>query len=191
MADANPIAHLGYRKVSLPPSSDLLSEAKRLIAYRQVAGGFVHIALAHRQPKSMLGRQVGHESGRGYLMMHLLGHSIPVHRLVWLWHHGELPASMLDHINGDRKDNRIENLRLVTAAQNVWNRVRKKGGLGTGVSSNGHGGFVARLQPNGSRKKLYLGTYKTPEEAAAAYAGAAIVLHGNYAALMRRQRKQA
>ncbi len=186
MADANPIAHFGYRKTPLPSDSELLAEVRRLMNYRPAEGGFVQIALAPRQPKYMLGRQVGHESGRGYLMAHVLGHSIAVHRLVWLWHHAALPSAMIDHINRDRKDNRIENLRLVTAAQNVWNRVRKEGGHGQGVSPNGHGHYVARMQPPGKREKIYLGTYDTPQEAAAAYVGASVALHGDYGAHKRR-----
>lgn len=188
MADANPIAHLLYRAHPLPDDSALLLEAKRLYRYRPADGGFVHIELAERQPKYLLGREVGHESGRGYLVARLLGHAIPVHRIVWLWHHGSMPTGLLDHINGNRKDNRIENLRAVTAAQNVWNRVRADGGLGAGVTANGHGKFVARLQAPGQSEKFYLGTYGTPEEARAAYIGASVVLHGDYSAMKRRQR---
>jgi len=189
MADANPIAHLAYRRKPLPADSALLVEIRRLFAYQE-SGGFVHIALANRQPKSMLGRLVGHESGRGYLMTHVLGHSIAVHRLVWLWHHGSLPDGMIDHANGDRKDNRIENLRIVTAAQSVWNRVRSNP-LGAGVSPNGHGRFVARLQQPGGGEKIYLGTFDTAQEAAAAYIGASVITHGEYAAHKRRMKPRA
>lgn len=185
MADANAIPHLSYRKRPLPPDAELLSEIRRLFEYRE-PDGFIHRALTPGQPERMLGRRVGHESGRGYWSARVLGHVIPVHRLVWLWHHGHLPAGMLDHINGNRKDNRVDNLRMVTAAQNVWNRIRKEGGYGAGVSDNGSGKFVARIQPQGTGEKLYLGTYATAAEAAAAYAGASIALRGDYSALKRR-----
>lgn len=45
------------------------------------------------------------------------------HRLIWIWHNGDIPKNLLiDHINGIRGDNRIENLRLVTVSQNQNNR---------------------------------------------------------------------
>ena len=44
------------------------------------------------------------------------------HRLVWLWHTAEWPADEIDHINGDRLDNRIENLRVVTCQENHKNK---------------------------------------------------------------------
>lgn len=49
---------------------------------------------------------------------------IPVHRLVWVMHGGG-EADLVDHINGDRSDNRIENLRSVTVQQNAYNRPRQ------------------------------------------------------------------
>lgn len=48
-----------------------------------------------------------------------------VHRVVWYLHHGYWPET-IDHINGDKRDNRIENLREVTDQQNTWNRQLRK-----------------------------------------------------------------
>lgn len=186
MADSeSTIAHFGYRARPLPCDADLLREARRLLRYESNGGGLYWIAAKRPCFRNKIGQLAGSSSGRGYLTVSLLGHKFGVHRIVWLMHHGSLPLSMLDHMNGDRIDNRIENLRLVTVAQNVWNRVRAGNELGTGVADNGHGRYVARLQlPEGA--KAYLGTYDTAIEAAAAYVGASVIAHGEFAAFARR-----
>jgi hypothetical protein len=74
---------------------------------------------------------------------------------------------MIDHINGDRLDNRKSNLRIVTNAQNSQNRhgnyKGSKSGLRGAVWCERDNGWIARVKLNG--KQHYLGTYKTPEEA--------------------------
>ena len=47
-------------------------------------------------------------------------------RLIWFWHHGEWPKPFIDHINGNRRDDRIENLRIATRSLNNMNK-RKQG----------------------------------------------------------------
>jgi hypothetical protein len=85
-----------------------------------------------------------------------------VHRLVWLYFTGQVPDKDIDHINGVRLDNRIENLRLVSRMENLWNRRDIKGYIQQ-VSGN----YTARIRNN--YKTINLGTYKTPEEAHTAY----------------------
>ena len=66
----------------------------------------------------------------GYITIGVHGKSYRAHHLVWLYHYGVLPK-MLDHINNIRHDNRIENLRETTHAENQLNRIDTKriGGL--------------------------------------------------------------
>jgi len=53
------------------------------------------------------------------------------HRVIWIYHNGEIPEGLeIDHINGKRNDNRIENLRLVTRAENNKNTGTKRGDIG-------------------------------------------------------------
>lgn len=76
------------------------------------------------------------------------------HRIVWELHNGPVPEGMfIDHINGDGLDNRIENLRLATRTQNMYNRkcnAGKKDGLPKGIIIN-HGKYTARVTVDGVR----------------------------------------
>ena len=102
------------------------------------------------------------------------------HRLVWLWVHGEWPSTMMDHINMNKDDNRLVNLRLATMSQNKSNqRIRKDSKTGfKGVLAKGSG-WSARIQKDGVTH--YLGTYPTPEQAHLAYCNAAKTFHGEFA----------
>ena len=67
-------------------------------------------------------RQVGRYTAEGYLQVNVDKKVYLVHRLAWLYCHGEIdPELVIDHINGVRDDNRICNLRLVTKAENARN----------------------------------------------------------------------
>ena len=91
------------------------------------------------------------------------------HRLAWFYVHGEIDDDLvIDHINGDPLDNRIENLRLVTQSMNMRNM---KGRVTKGaVWSKREQRWVARYYINGKRTEV--GRYRTREEAIEAYRGA-------------------
>lgn len=95
----------------------------------------------------------------------------------------DAPKGMVvDHINGDRLDNRRANLRVCKHWQNLANNEQAIGESGyRGVIKARSGRFTARLKRNG--KNLYFGTFDTPEEAARARDKAARELHGEFAVL--------
>ncbi len=118
------------------------------------------------------GREAGRATHDGYRRLGVDRKQYYAHHIAWLMHYGEWPQSQIDHVNGDRSDNRISNLRLCNQSQNVANArigVRNKTGF-KGVSVQGSA-FAAFIKVNGKSK--YLGRYGTPERAHAAYMSAA------------------
>lgn len=119
----------------------------------------------------------------GYIVLCSGAKKVYAHRVAWRIVHGEWPASWIDHINGDRTDNRIENLRLATQAENMQNLrkpgKRNKSGF-LGVSWDKVVGlWVAQIRAFGSPHQI--GWYETPEEAHAAYMREKMRLHPFYA----------
>lgn len=113
----------------------------------------------------------------GYRLIGIVGKKYRAHRLAWLYVHGAWPTGEIDHINGIRDDNRIENLRDVSNRVNQQNRRKalKSGSTGLlGVSPTKRG-FKAAISLN--KASRYLGRFDTAEEAHAAYVDAKRELH--------------
>lgn len=93
-----------------------------------------------------------------------------LHRLIWVWHHGEIPSGMwVDHINQNKRDNRIENLRLVNWVKNLRNTPAKnKTGLPKHVYPTASGRYAVIIR---------VGTFDTIAEAEAAAEGALKIQH--------------
>ena len=136
-------------------------------------------ALFVYEPHGMLRRIGGRTSypwraiGKGgrYLATTVKGGTYYLHRLVWQYHHGAAP-SMIDHISGDASDNRIENLRECTNAQNQYNAPRKShnksGYKGVAHCKGYRRPWRARIVVD--KQVVLLGYFGTPQEAAKAYA---------------------
>ena len=134
-----------------------------------------------RSSRAMQGTTAGTLCLDGYVSIHLNKKIYRAHRLAWLYCFEEWPENYIDHINGIRHDNRLDNLREATYIENSHNiKVHKDNKVGIkGVYYNKlNNNYRAQIRYNG--KTLSLGSFKTVEEAAAAYNAKAIELHGQF-----------
>lgn len=117
----------------------------------------------------------------GYRKIFYNGRQVLEHRLVWFFEYGSFPDGQIDHINCDRTDNRVINLRIATYSQQRANtRLSAANSSGfKGVSyRKDKNKWVAEVKLNGCKK--HLGYYKTPELAHDAYVQAAKKIFGEY-----------
>lgn len=118
----------------------------------------------------------------GYLRIRILGREYRGHRIIWELFNGPIPEGMLiDHIDGNKANNKIENLRLATRQQNNANSYGNKNAKipYKGITLNPGGRYRARIYHKGIHYSL--GTFNTIEDAKAAYDNKAIELNGEFA----------
>jgi len=128
--------------------------------------------------KSIAGNVAGGLRPDGYVRIKLDQRDYMAHRLIWLHATGRWPTE-IDHINGDRSDNRIENLRECTRSQNFANREPyKHRTMPKGVRAKGSK-FTARIRKAGIDR--HIGTFNTISEAREAYLNSAKSLFGEFA----------
>ena len=127
----------------------------------------------------LVGSPVGGLSKDGYAQIAFNGRTHTAQRLAWLYVHGAWPVGVIDHINRNRADNRIENLRDVGRPENAHNSVARQnsqsGIKGVSLRSLRKGrrpkkAWRADIMINGTRK--FLGNFYTVEDAACARANA-------------------
>jgi hypothetical protein len=119
--------------------------------------------------------------GTGYIHVKIKAKAHKAHRLVFLYHHGYLPE-FVDHIDGDKSNNRIENLRLATYSQNQHNRKlcsTNTSGVKGVYWDKRKKKWRGRIESMG--KKIHVGYWDTLEEAEAAMTIARNKLHGEFA----------
>lgn len=131
--------------------------------------------------RAKAGALAGSTAGRGYRKIVVFGHRYPEHWLAWLFVHGRWPSE-IDHINRNRSDNRVENLREATRSQNNINKAihpRNTSGF-RGVSFlPKRRKWVAQLRHEGRSK--WIGYFDAPEDAAEAYARTRREMYGAFA----------
>ncbi|XXE86891.1 HNH endonuclease [Pseudomonas sp. D4-18] len=122
---------------------------------------------------------VGSLGGNGHLSVMIDRRSYMIHRLVWLYVHGSFPAGDIDHINGNKIDNRICNLRVATKSQNMMNsKIPSKNTTGfKNVSRNGSG-YLVSIKSGDKRISKWFSTLLDAAQCASALREE---LHGKYA----------
>ena len=159
--------------------SEIQDRLNELLEYRD---GKVYWKV-DRGSRKCKGKEAGTDHGKGYKALRIreLGGSMLLHRVIWIMHHGDAPE-MLDHINNDKSDNRIENLRPATRVQNGYNRA------GTSINTTGvkNVSWVKRnkkwgvnISVNGKRK--WIGLFEDLELADLVAQEVRHKYHGQYA----------
>lgn len=104
------------------------------------------------------------KANSAYRYCHINGVSQTTHRVIWEMHKGKIPKGMMiDHIDGNGLNNRIENLRCVSNRLNQCNQSKHRTGKIPGVAKNKFGLFAVKLASNGI--VISLGAYKSEERA--------------------------
>ena len=111
------------------------------------------------------GKVAGHSRPDGYIQLRYKGKMSLAHRVIWTVFNDDPGDLFIDHINGDRADNRLDNLRLADTCENCFNRSTSQG-----VWKTSNGRWRAAITCRG--KRVNLGTYETREEAREAYVAA-------------------
>jgi hypothetical protein len=181
-ADASPAAESAHQ----PSAKGIRTQKERIMTSKNVLTAERLRSLMEYSPESgvftwLKGKRAGHEAtsrhGCGYLTARVDGRAYLLHRLAWLYVHGRWPNDQIDHINGDRSDNRLSNLRECTNAENCQN-VRAhcdgSGFIGAAFDKR-RGRWQAGIGINGRRR--FLGYFDTPEQASAAYQEAKKNIH--------------
>lgn len=168
MADSHPISVERLRQlIRLDPATGLLYWLPRDDAA-------FNGRLAGKEALSALNRD-------GYKIGLIFRRNYQAHRVAFALHYGRWPGGQIDHVNGDKDDNRPENLREATRSQNMRNRP----GYGTstfrGVTPTGYGTWRAAAKVCGQRHDL--GSHPTEVDAALAYDEFARRHYGEFAHL--------
>lgn len=149
--------------------NDLTPEyLKSIYDYNEASGKFFWKKRTNSLSRAVIGREVGTPDRDGYKRLKLFGKIYLVHHVTWFLFNNKWPVNELDHINGVRDDNRIENLRDVSSRQNSQNQKKHRNGhlLGTYFrKDNKKWGSKIVV----SKKHIHLGFFDTKELAHDAY----------------------
>lgn len=156
-----------------------IERLKELLRYEPETGKLYWIAGHCRKIRP--GAEAG-KSGTNYLKVAVDKTQLKVHRVAWVLAHGRWPPHYLDHIDGNRKNNILSNLREATRSENGQNQRRpsrrnKCGSLGVSYHNNpaAKNPWIAQIAINGEKK--YLGSFATEADASKAYLAAKVELH--------------
>lgn len=146
-----------------------LARLRELLSY-DPAVGILLWRKDHRRARA--GCRAGTVERTGEIRIKIDGRFYKAHRLCWLYHYERWPRDLIDHINHDRGDNRISNLREANASLNMQNKVRAHRGNRSGflgVTMVADDRYRAQIGLPHLKRRLHLGYFRTGEAAHAAY----------------------
>jgi len=161
-----------------------LTIAKERLSYDRFTGELTWKHLDYRNNRwntRYAGKTAGYVNQEGYLFVKLDSEAYPAHRVIWALVNGEIPDYLgVNHIDGNKRNNRIANLRLVTASQKQVSRKRNKAkSLPKGIYWNGpRRRYHVDLKYKGER--YYGGIYQSLNEAKAVLAAMQQRIHGEF-----------
>lgn len=149
-----------------------------LFCYDPESGIFRYRTHAARRVRP--GDIAGSVNNQGYRHIRVDGRAYKAHRLAWFYVTGAWPSNLIDHINGDRDDNRFSNLREATRSQNLANSKVFRAGKNQHKGARPYKGRW-RASISHLNQRFFLGDFATEGEAISAYSDAARSLFGNFA----------
>lgn len=154
------------------------AKLRELLSYDRESGALRWRKRSNARSRIQIGALAGSIKGGGYREVEIDGIIYQAHRLAWLHVTGAWPAAEIDHRDLNRANNAWGNLRAATQAQNHANKRPYSATGFKGVVQAGNR-FQARIMSGG--RNLFLGSFQTANEAAAAYRGAAKIVYGEFA----------
>lgn len=147
------------------------------LAYDEESGVFTW--KVRRGRKAYPGAVAGSLESLGYRQIGTSGRLYMAHRLAWFYVHKSWPEREIDHINGNRDDNRICNLREASRGENTRNSaIRKDSTTGVKGVSLHRGRYIARIRING--KRIHIGCFSCLSDAEAAVRSARTRMHAEF-----------
>ncbi|AZF94941.1 hypothetical protein HOU74_gp35 [Pectobacterium phage Phoria] len=148
----------------------------KMLHYNPVTGELTRLRTGGGQ---LAGTIAGSTNKAGYTQVGVAGKLVYAHRIAWMLYYGEQPPAFIDHIDGDKSNNSIANLRAASKRENAHNQPKTAANTsGFKGVSRVRGRYQAQIRINS--KHHHLGYYDTPEDAALAYEQVAKDTHGEF-----------
>lgn len=155
-------------KTCLVYSKNFEEKLKDLISYNPETGHLFRLKTG-RGVKKPLSQPTGTVGKQGYIQITVARRQLKAHRVAWFLYYGAWPKGQIDHINKNKGDNRITNLREGDSVNQHNREIRpgRSGVIGAHKSNKRFAPYVSSIKIEGV--KVYLGYFQTAEAASAAY----------------------